>query len=49
LRHDVGFLLVVARVQNGEDLGLGRTFIAGVERRERIGIGKVVLLPTALA
>ena len=49
LGDDVGFLLVVAGVEDGEHLGLGGALVAGIERRERIGIGEVVLLPALLA
>ncbi len=46
LRDDIGFLLVVARVQDGEDLALHRV---AEERRERLRIGEIALLPAALA
>ena len=49
LRDDVGFLLVIARVQDGEDLGLGGALVAGIERGKGVGIGEVVLLPAGLA
>ena len=45
LRDDVGFLLVVARVQDREHLGLRGAFVAGIERRERVRVGEIVLLP----
>ena len=42
LRDDVRLLLVVARVEHREHLGLFCTLIAGVERREcvRINVGR---------
>ena len=46
---DVGFLLVVARVEHREDLRLLGALVAGVERRERVRVGEVVLLPALLA
>ena len=49
LRDDEGFLLVVARVEDGEDLRLGGALVAGIERREGVGIGEIVLLPALLA
>ncbi len=49
LRDDERLLLVVARVENGEDLGLLRALVAAVERGKRVGIGKVMLLPPGLA
>ena len=45
LGDDVGFLLVVARVEDGEHLGLLGALVAGIERRERVRVGEVVLLP----
>ena len=45
LGDDVGFLLVITRIEDGEHLHLGRTFVARIERGEGIGIGEVVLLP----
>ena len=49
LGDDIGLLLVVAGVEDGEHFDLGGAFIAGIERGERVGIGKVVLLPALLA
>ena len=46
---DIGFLLVIAGVEDGEHLGLGGALVAGIERGERVGIGEVVLLPAVLA
>ena len=43
------FLLVVAGVEDGEDLGLGGAVVAGIERGEGVGIGEVVRLPAGLA
>ena len=36
LRDDVGFLLVIARVEDGEHLGLGGALVAGIERGEGV-------------
>ena len=49
LGDDVGLLLVVARVEDCEHLGLGGAFVAGIERSEGVRIGEVVRLPAALA
>ena len=49
LPDDVGRLLVVAGIEDGEHLGLGGAVVAGIERRKRIGVGEVVLLPALLA
>ena len=49
LPDDVGLLLVVAGIEDGEHLGLGRAVIAAVERGKGIGVGEVVLLPARLA
>ena len=49
LRNNVRLLLVIARVEDGEDLGLGRALVARIKRGERVGIGEVVLLPAFLA
>ena len=49
LRDDVGLLLVVAGVQHREDLGRLGARVAGVERREGVRVGEVVLLPALLA
>ena len=49
LRDDVGFLLVIARVEDGEDLGFGGALVAGIERGEGVRVGEVVLLPAVLA
>ena len=49
LRDDEGFLLVVAGVEDGEDLGLGGAVVAGIERGEGVGIGEVVRFPAGLA
>src|SRR3974377_1398902 len=45
LRDDICFLFVVAGIQDGKDLGLGSTLVAGIKRCERVWIGAVVLLP----
>ena len=45
----IGFLLVVARVEDGEHLGLGGAVVAGIERGEGVGIGEVVRFPAGLA
>src|SRR6516225_4631799 len=49
LRDDICFLFVVAGIQDGKDLGLGSTLVAGIKRYERVWIGEVVLLPALLA
>ena len=49
LGDDIGFLLVIAGVEDGEHLGLGSALVAGIERRKGVGIGEVVLLPALLA
>ncbi len=49
LRDDIGFLLVVAGIEDGEDLGLGGALVAGIERGKGVGIGEVVRLPAGLA
>jgi malic enzyme len=49
LPDDVGLLLVVAGIEDGEHLGLGGAVVAGIECRKRIGVGEVVLLPALLA
>ena len=49
LRDDEGFLLVVAGVEDGEDLGLGGAVVAGIERGKGVGIGEVVRFPAGLA
>src|SRR5215475_13754249 len=48
LCDDVGLLLVVTRIENGEYFFLRSAFVSGIQRREGIGIGKVVLFPTLL-
>ena len=48
LRDDVGFLLVIAGVEDGKHLGLGGALVARIERGERVRIGEVVLLPALL-
>ena len=49
LGDDIGLLLVIAGVEDGEHLGLGGALVAGIERGEGVGIGEVVLLPALLA
>src|SRR5262249_15663032 len=49
LGDDLGLLLVIAGVEDGEHLRLGGALAARIERRERVGVGKVVLLPAGLA
>ena len=49
LPDDIGLLLVVAGVEDGEHLGLGGPVVAAIERRKRVGVGEVVLLPALLA
>ncbi len=49
LRDDIGLLLVIAGIEDGEDLGLGGALVAGIERGERVRIGEIVLLPALLA
>ena len=49
LGDDVGFLLVIAGVEDREHLRLGGALVAGIERGERVGVGEVVLLPALLA
>ena len=46
---DVGFLLVVARIEDREDLLLRRHVVAAVKRGEGVRIVEVVLLPAFLA
>ena len=48
LGDDVGLLLVIARIEDGEDLGGLGAVVTAVERGEGIGIGEVVLLPARL-
>ena len=49
LGDDEGLLLVVAGVEDGEDLGLGGAVVAGIKRGEGVGIGEVVRFPAGLA
>ena len=49
LRDDIGLLLVIAGIEDGEHLGLGGALVAGIERGKRVRIGEVVLLPALLA
>ena len=49
LRHDEGLLLVIAGVEDGEDLGLAGAIVAGIKRGKSVGVGEVVRLPAGLA
>ena len=49
LGDDIGLLLVVTGVEDGEYLGFGGTLVAGIKRGESIGVGEIVLLPAVLA
>src|SRR5271154_348770 len=49
LRDNVGLLLVIAGVEDGEHLGLGGALVAGIERGKGVGIGEIVLLPALFA
>ena len=40
---------MIAGIEDGEDLGLGGAFVAGIERGESVRIGEIVLLPAVLA
>src|SRR4029079_2589824 len=48
LRDDIGLLLVVASVKDRKHLGFGGAVVAGIKRRERVGIGEIMLLPSRL-
>ena len=49
LRDDIGFLFVIARVQDREYLGLLGAFVTRIECGKGIRVGEVVRLPTLLA
>ena len=49
LGDDIGLLFVIARVEDREHFYLRGPLIAGIKRREGVGISEVVLLPALLA
>ena len=49
LPDNIGLLLVIARIKDGEHLGFRGSRIPAVERGKGIGIGEVVLFPALFA